>query len=183
MINFNKYIPVISRFLISLIFIVDGFMKLYNITNTLTAFNSPGVTFAILFSAIITLIELAAAFFFISGHKICASGTVLIGFTLLATLFSLGGLREGDNLIIALQNLAIMGGILYLCQSCNCGTCPPKVKELHRKYHKKLLGLEPFDTPTETTQTHTTEIKQEESVLNTQNIESEQTQTNQQPQA
>lgn len=165
MINVNQYIPIISRALIALLFIVDGFMKLYNISSTLTAVNSPGVTFATLFSLILTAIELTAAGFFISGHKICMSGTVLIGFTFLATLFSLGGLREGDNMIIALQNLAIMGGILYLSQACACGTCPPKVKELHRKYHKKLLGLEPFDAPSHT------ETKQENPETPTQNEE------------
>lgn len=161
MININQYIPIISRSLIALLFIVDGFMKLYNMGATLSAINSPGITFATLFSIILTAIELTAAGFFVSGYKICTSGTVLIGFTFLATLFSLGSLTNGDNMIIALQNLAIMGGILYLSQACACGSCPPKVKELHRKYHKKLLGLEPFDTPTETTQTHTAEVNQQ----------------------
>ncbi len=161
MININQYVPTISRALIALLFIVDGLMKLYNVSGVLTAINSPGVTFATMFSIILTSIELTAAGFFVTGHKICMSGTVLIGFTFLATLFSLKGISEGDNLIIALQNLAIMGGILYLSQACACGTCPVKVKELHRKYHKKLLGLEPFDTPTETAQVHTTEVTQQ----------------------
>lgn len=173
MININQYVPTVSRALIALLFIVDGLMKLYNISGVLTAINTPGVTFATMFSIILTAIELTAAGFFVSGHKICMSGTVLIGFTFLATLFSLKGLSEGDNLIIALQNLAIMGGILYLSQACACGTCPPKIKELHRKYHKKLMGLEPFDTSIETTPTHTTEVTQQNT---------EQTQTIQQPQ-
>lgn len=169
----NKYIPIISRSLISLLFIVDGFMKLVNFIATLNTINSPGITFAILFSLIITLIELVAACFFAFGYKTCKSGTVLITFTFLATLFSVNNFTTGDNMIITLQNLAIIGGILYLSQSCACGVCPPKIKELHRKYHKKLMGLEPFDEPTETTQTHTAEVTQ-------QNIEP--AQTNQQPQ-
>lgn len=119
-----KHAPMIARSLIALLFVVAGVQKLMNFTATSGFISSLGLPMAGLVTIVVIFIEIAIAASFAYGYKTCMSGWTLIAFTALATIFVHRNFAVGDNMIMALKNVAIIGGIWCGIQACTCGVCP-----------------------------------------------------------
>lgn len=116
----------ISRSLIAVLFVFAGIQKLMNFTGTSGFIGSlPGMSvpmLATLVTVVVIIIEIPVALAFAWGYKLCTTGMILIGFTVLATILVHNNL-PGDMVMI-LKNIAIIGGILGAVTMCGCGKCP-----------------------------------------------------------
>jgi putative oxidoreductase len=116
----NAHLSWISRLLLSIIFILSGFMKIAgfaNISGFLASLGWPApglwVTLAILF-------ELLGGLALLFGFKTRLASLALIVFTLAATIFVHGALlgkaadamAKQEQMVNILKNLAIIGGLL-----------------------------------------------------------------------
>jgi len=53
----------------------------------------------------------------------------LIGFTLITTILVHHDISVGANMVMALKNIAIIGGIMACVMACDCGKCPAGMKK------------------------------------------------------
>ncbi len=115
----------ISRSLIALLFVVAGVQKLMNFTETSASIASFNIPLAPLVTLIVIAIEIPVALAFAWGYRTCLMGLILIGFTALVTLVVHGNISQGMNLVMALKNIAIIGGIVLAITTCECanGKC------------------------------------------------------------
>ncbi len=120
-------IALISRSLIAVLFVVAGLQKLMNFTATTTSIAGLGLPLPGLIALIVIFIEVPIALAFAWGYRTCLTGAILIGFTVLVTVMVHGKINEGMNMVMALKNIAIIGGILGLVAQCTCGKCPMSV--------------------------------------------------------
>lgn len=111
----------LSRSLIALLFVVAGINKLMDFQGTTGYFSSLGLPVPALAVILVILVEIPVALMFAYGYKVKMTGYILIGFTVLATLI---GHRDvfGADMVAALKNLAIVGGIMS-AMACACGDC------------------------------------------------------------
>jgi len=130
----------VARALIALLFVVAALIKLglgqpgASISQAFnaTAASLPQVmtflpaSLATLALIIVLIIELPIALMYAYGYKYVKAGWVLIGFVVVVTIFYhnpwFGGQFNAMNLVMALKNLAIIGGILATI-GCYCGKC------------------------------------------------------------
>lgn len=119
----------VSRSLIALLFVVAGVQKAMSFTGmsgfvgSLPGFSdisSPMV--AMIATAIVIIIEVPLALAFAWGYRLCTTGMILIGFTVLAT--ALVHNHWPMDMVMILKNIAIIGGILGATTMCGCGKCP-----------------------------------------------------------
>jgi len=120
----------VSRSLIALLFVVAGYQKLMGFAGIVGYVGSLGVPLPVIATILVIIIEIPIAIAFAWGYKTCTMGWMLIGFTALATLLAHRDFATGQNMIMALKNIAIIGGILSVISTCNCGKCEKcEVKE------------------------------------------------------
>lgn len=119
----------ISRALIAVLFVVAGVQKAMQFTGmsgfigSLPVFSGIGSTaVAMIATALVIIIEIPVALLFVWGYRLCTTGAILIGFTILATLLVHNHLPQ--DMVMVLKNIAIIGGILSAMGSCDCGKCP-----------------------------------------------------------
>jgi putative oxidoreductase len=142
-----KHYGLIARSFIALLFVVAGLQKLginvFAPSTIITALGNMGATFtstagfvgtlgvpmAAIATAIVIIVEVPVAIAFAYGYRICMTGGALIAFTLLATILVHRDFNNGMNVIMALKNLSIIGGIMLAVHGCNCGTCPISKKK------------------------------------------------------
>lgn len=114
----------VSRALIALLFVVAGYQKLTGFEGTAGYIGSLGVPLPVIATILVIIIEIPVALMFVFCRKsLCISGTVLIAFTVIATLLAHRDFSVGQNMIMALKNIAIIGGIMLAMCSCCCGKC------------------------------------------------------------
>lgn len=120
----NHY-ALVSRSLIALLFVVAGIQKMLAFEQTAgfiaTLVPAPLATIV---TALVIVIEIPVALAFAWGWRTCIMGWILAGFTLVATLLVHRDFSVGPNMIMALKNLAVMGGLLLATSGCGCGSCP-----------------------------------------------------------
>jgi putative oxidoreductase len=121
----------VSRSLIALLFVVAGIQKLIHFSDTANSIASLNVPLAGLATLIVIVIEVPVAIAFAWGYKTCITGWILIGYTILVTLLVHGHISQGVNLVMALKNIAIIGGLLLAIDTCCCGNCPGSKKTGH----------------------------------------------------
>lgn len=122
-----------TRSLIALLFVVAGYQKLTNFNGAVQAVSDFGVPMAGLATAIVIFIEIVVAIMFAVGYKTRFHGFVLIGFVILVTVVAHGDLK-GMNLVMALKNLAIVGGLMSAI-GCYCADCTVHPKKKHHATH------------------------------------------------
>lgn len=130
----NINYALISRSLIALLFVVAGLQKLTHFSETTQSIALLNIPLASLVTLLVIFIEIPVAIAFAWGYRTCVTGWILIAFTTLVTIFVHGNIAQGMNLIMALKNIAIIGGILALVNECACGTCPVKMKKGHKAH-------------------------------------------------
>lgn len=115
----------VSRALIALLFVVAGVQKIMQFSGTSGFIGSLGVPMPVIATALVIIIEVVVALMFVFCRKsLCMSGSVLIAFTILATLLVHRDFAVGQHMTMALKNIAIIGGIMLAMTGCGCGKCP-----------------------------------------------------------
>jgi putative oxidoreductase len=102
----------IARCLIALLFVVAGVQKLMSFSSTAGYVGSLGVPMATLATAIVIVIEVLVALAFAFGYKVREMGYILIGYVVVVTLVAHHDFSQGANMIMALKNIAIIGGLM-----------------------------------------------------------------------
>lgn len=132
-----NYYALVSRSLIALLFVMAGIQKVMT-------FGAPGgsvefiksldIPLALLVTIIVIIIEIPVALAFAWGYKVSITGGILAGFTILATLIVHKSL-VGLDMVMALKNLAIIGGIMLAIKPCACTTCTDCKENKHVHKH------------------------------------------------
>lgn len=125
-----------SRILIALLFVVAGVQKIIGFQMMTGYIGSLGVPLPVIATALVIIIEIPVAIAFAYGYRVCTMGLILIGFTALTTLLVHRNISDGTNMVMALKNIAIIGGILAAIKACDCGNCPMglcEVKDTKKK--------------------------------------------------
>lgn len=91
---------------------------------------SLGIPLPALITLIVIIIEIPVALAFAWGYRVCLTGWILIAFTALTTIVVHHNIGQGMNLVMALKNIAIIGGIILAVYGCTCGTCPVSKKKM-----------------------------------------------------
>lgn len=107
-----KHYGMIARSLIALLFVVAGVQKAMDFTNTTMGIQSLGLPAAALVTALVIFVEVVVAALFAWGYKVKETGWTLVAFTALATLLVHRDIGVGMNMVMALKNIAIIGGIM-----------------------------------------------------------------------
>lgn len=118
----------VSRSLIALLFVVAGVQKIMHFTETSASIGALGIPLAPLVTLIVIAIEVPIAIAFAYGYKTREAGYALIAFTALTVLLIHSDFRNSMNIIEALKNLAIIGGIIAAI-ACFCGDCVVHAKK------------------------------------------------------
>ena len=115
----------VSRALIALLFVVAGVQKIMGFQGIVGYVGSLGVPLPLIATVLVIVVEVPVALMFVFCRKsLCMTGSVLIAFTVIATLLAHRDWSVGGNMIMALKNIAIIGGIMLAMKSCECGKCP-----------------------------------------------------------
>lgn len=121
-----KNYGLVSRSLIALLFVVAGVMKVTGFMGTVAYVGALGVPFPTLATILVIIVEIPVAIAFAWGYRTCATGWILVGFTALATLLAHRDFSQGQNMLMAFKNIAIIGGILSTISICGCDKCEVK---------------------------------------------------------
>lgn len=121
-----KYYGTIARSLIALLFVIAGVQKLTSLEGTAAYIASLGLPAPMIFTILVVLIEIPVALLFAYGYKVKEMGYLLIGFTVLTIVFAHRDFSQGANMVMALKNLAIIGGIMLAVKCASCDTCEVK---------------------------------------------------------
>jgi len=104
----------LGRILLAVIFVFSGFGKLTDIGGTAGYFGSVGLPVPTLTAWVVGLVELLGGIAVLVGFKTRIAALVLAVFTLGATLVAHTNVSDQVQLLMALKNLAIIGGFLAL---------------------------------------------------------------------
>ena len=117
----NLHLPLLSRVLIALLFVVAGYQKLMGFEGFTGMITSLGLPIPMIVAAIGVTIEIPVALLYAWGYKVRWTGGILAAWTLLTIVFVHNDFPA--QLITALKNLAIVGGILATTGACSCNRC------------------------------------------------------------
>ena len=120
-----NYYALVSRSLIALLFVVAGVQKMLAFQQT-SGFIGTLVpaSLATIVTVLIIVIEIPVALAFAWGYRTCVMGWILAVFTALTVILVHRDFSVGPNMIMALKNIAIIGGLLLASSGCGCGSCP-----------------------------------------------------------
>jgi len=109
----KQYGPLASRILLSAIFLLSGFGKIFDFANQAAYVGSvlPAPTFMLIMAIIF---EVGGAIFLLVGYKTRLGATLLITFTILATAFFHNNFADQIQMIMFMKNLAIIGGLISI---------------------------------------------------------------------
>jgi putative oxidoreductase len=119
----EKYVPLIGRILLAVIFVLGGWGKLFSVGATAGYIASKGLPFAGLLAVAAVVIELGGGILLILGWQTRWIGLILFLFVLIITpifhnFWAFDAVNQaaqyGAQRINFLKNLAIMGGMLYV---------------------------------------------------------------------
>jgi len=108
----TQYAPIIGRILMGLLFLIAGLSKSMDLNATATFFATAGLPFPFILGLIAAVVEIGAGILLILGFKTRYAASALAIVTLLTIIFfdlDISGTGRTDFL----NNLAIMGGLLY----------------------------------------------------------------------
>ena len=116
----NAHLSWISRLLLSIIFILSGFMKITGFAGISAFLASLGWPAPGLWVALAILFELAGGLALLLGYRVRWASLALIVFVVLATVLIHGALlshaadanAKQDQMVNILKNIAIIGGLL-----------------------------------------------------------------------
>jgi len=118
--SLQRYLPLVGRVLLSLIFLASGLMKLGDWSGNIAYMESKGFFAAHLFLAAATVIEIAGALMVILGWRARLGAAALALFTVVAavTMHNFWSVSDGMMKMVEtamfLKNLTIVGGLLLV---------------------------------------------------------------------
>lgn len=121
-----KHYGIIARSLIVALFVVAGVQKLMGFEGAAGYIGSLGIPMSTLVAVLVIVIEVPVALLFAYGYKIKEMSYILIGFTALTILIAHRDFSQGANMLMALKNLAIIGGLMLAAKCADCDTCKVK---------------------------------------------------------
>lgn len=104
----------ISRVLLALLFVVAGWGKVTNFASTVAYIASFGLPMPEVMTVLAILFEFVAGLALLLGFHSRVSAKMLIVFTLIATAIFHRDIGDPNQMIQALKNLAIIGGLLQV---------------------------------------------------------------------
>jgi putative oxidoreductase len=115
----NRYVPLLGRILLALIFLISGLGKIFDWQGTAGYMASKGMPLIPFFLLGAIVLELAGGLAVLLGFKARIGALLLIVFLIPATLifhnfWTLTGMERQIQMIMFLKNLAIMGGLLLV---------------------------------------------------------------------
>jgi putative oxidoreductase len=122
--------PLLSRILIALLFVVAGVQKAIGFAATSAYIGTllpMGAMIAMVIAALVIIVEVPVALAYAWGYRVCYTGGALVVFTILATVLVHRNVTDPVQgpmqLVMALKNIAIIGGILATTGTCSCNRC------------------------------------------------------------
>ncbi len=112
----------VSRSFIALLFVFAGIGKVMGFAGFASSLGQMGVPVPMLAALIVVIVEIPVALAFAYGYKVKETGYAIIAFTVLATLIAHRDFSNQMNVIMALKNLAIVGGVMSAI-ACSCAAC------------------------------------------------------------
>lgn len=109
----NKFIPLISRILLGLIFVLAGAGKLADPAGTAGYISSGGLPGTLLVWPTIAL-EVLGGLAVIIGFKARWAALALAGFSILAAVLYHNNFADQTQMVMFLKNLAMAGGLLLV---------------------------------------------------------------------
>jgi len=110
------YTTLIARVLLALVFLIVGFEKILNFTGTAAVIGSTGIAFPEAVTALAIIMEFGGAVLLILGFYTRIAAWVLIAFTALATILYHRDTSQAIQLMMALKNISIIGGLLLIAE-------------------------------------------------------------------
>jgi putative oxidoreductase len=148
----HKYGSLIARILLSALFIISGFGKIMAFSGTAGYIASAGIPAGNLVALIAIIVEIGGGLLLLIGWRGRLAAWVLLVYTLLATAIFHNNIVDQNQMIQALKNLSIMGGMLMValhgtgahsigckcggkyCIDCkSCGKCKYGKCDVHKK--------------------------------------------------
>ena len=108
----TKYIPLLARIMMGLIFILAAVGKVTGYAGTQGYMESVGLSGSLL--PIVILFELACGLMLVIGFQARLVALLLAGFTLMTALVFHSNLGEQIQFILFMKNIAIAGGLLMV---------------------------------------------------------------------
>ncbi|MEO1131688.1 MAG: DoxX family protein [Cyanobacteria bacterium J06639_1] len=112
--NANRYIPLVARTFLAVIFVQTGFAKVLNFSGTQQQIASVGIPLAGLVTLFTIAFEIAGGTSLILGYKARIGAVLLLLFLIPATLVFHNFILDSTQTIQFMKNLAIMGGLLMV---------------------------------------------------------------------
>lgn len=114
----------VSRVLIAILFVYAGVGKILGFEQTVGYVGSLGAPLPVIATILAILVEVPVAAAFAYGYKTRITGGILIAFTIIATLLAHRHLGNPMDVMMALKNIAIIGGIMAAIRcACGCDSC------------------------------------------------------------
>lgn len=130
----SGYMSLVARVFLGLLFLVIGYEKITNFAGTVAAIASVGVPFPTVLAVLAILLEFGGAILLIVGFQARLAAWGLILFTAVATLMYHRDFSQPLQMLMALKNVSIIGGLLLVATHgpgklsirCGCGhsKCP-----------------------------------------------------------
>lgn len=110
----EKFVPIIGRVLLSLIFLTSGIGKIFSFAGTQGYMESHGMPMSAVLLAIAIILEIGGALAIMTGFKMRTGILALIVFLIPATAIFHSNLADQTQMIMFMKNISILGGLLVL---------------------------------------------------------------------
>ena len=110
----NQYLPLLSRILICIIFLMAGFGKIMDPQGTMKYMTAMGMPFTSFFLVCTIIIEIVGGLSILLGYKAEWGARALFLFLIPVTLIFHHNFTDKMQMILFLKNLAIMGALLQV---------------------------------------------------------------------
>ena len=125
----SGYFSLAARVLLALLFLVVGYEKITNFAGTAAIIASAGIPYPTIATVLAIIFEFGGATLLVLGFQARLAAWGLILFTAIATLLYHRDMSQPIQMLMALKNLSIIGGLLMIAAfgpgklslQCRCG--------------------------------------------------------------
>jgi putative oxidoreductase len=110
----DMYVPLIARVLLAAIFVLAGINKVFGFAGTAGYIASVGMPLPELMAVGAIIVEIVGGVMLALGYKARHAALALAGFTLVATAIFHNNWADQMQMLMALKNIAIIGGLLMV---------------------------------------------------------------------
>ena len=110
----SKFYPLIARFLIAIIFLRAGILKIFNFDGTQHYMKMHGMRLTAIFLVVAILFEILGSLSIILGYKAKWGAVALIIFMIPVTLIFHTNFADHIQMTMFMKNLSMTGGLIYL---------------------------------------------------------------------